>query len=116
MKPQASMTDYLKPTDAQKTCSDGIPAPACWSDDRAEELKILRQLLAVVAGLNNGSGFLESVRECITIAERLRYSDIAGLRLSFIDHLERDCIAERVANKGKLKHEDGCSSGWQYNE
>lgn len=79
--------------------ANGNSSPACWPDDRAEELKLLRRVLTTIAGLNNGSGFLESVRWCIETAERLRYSDISGLRLSFIDHLERDCIAEREANK-----------------
>lgn len=70
----------------------------CWTDDRAEELKLLQQLLATLSGLNNGSNFLESVRWCITTAERFLASDIAGMKLSFIDHLLRDCIAERQAN------------------
>ena len=85
-------------TETNATRAAGSSAPACWPDDRAEELKVLRQLLATVSGLNNGSSFLESVRWCITTAERLRYTDIAALRLSFLDHLERDCIAEREAN------------------
>jgi hypothetical protein len=84
--------------DQDATRASGSSSPACWPDDRAEELKVLRQLLATISGLNHGSGFIESLQLCITIAERLRHTDIAGLRLSFVDHLERDCIAERKAN------------------
>jgi len=88
--------------------------PTCWPDDRAEELKILRRLLATVSGLNAGSGFLESVHRCIELADQLRYTDIA-LRLSFLEHLEQDCIAEREANVpvtrgGTPSAEAGCSA------
>jgi hypothetical protein len=76
----------------------GSCAPDCWTDERAEELKVLRQLLETVSGLNNGSRFIESVQWCIATADRLRHTDMAGLRLSFLDHIERDCITERKAN------------------
>jgi hypothetical protein len=83
--------------DTKKSAGEPSSRAACWPDDRAEELKALRQLLATVSGLNHGSGFLESVRWCITTAERLQTG--RDLHLSFINHLERDCITEREANK-----------------
>ena len=70
----------------------------CWSDERAEELKLLQQLLTKVAGLNHGNKFLESVRWCIETATKLYYNDSEDTELSkpsFFNHLYVDCILER---------------------
>jgi len=74
-----------------------------WPDDRAEELKELRHLLGTIAGLNNGSRFIESVQWCIETAKRLQMR--RDLHPSFIDHLEADCIQERQTAVDLLKKE-----------
>jgi hypothetical protein len=86
-------------TETNTTRAAGSSAQACWPDERAEELKVLQQLLATISGLNHGSGFVESLQWCIAAAKCLQHSDIAGLRSSFIDHLLRDCVAERTAKQ-----------------
>ena len=64
-----------------------------WTDERAEELKVLRYLLAMMSGLNRGSDFLGKVQYCIETAQRLQES--RDLHPSFIRHLEKICVAER---------------------
>jgi len=70
-----------------------------WTDDRAEQLKELRDLLVTMSGLNRGSLFLENVQFCIKTAQRLQESH--DLHLSFVNYLEKICVAEREkAKKG----------------
>jgi hypothetical protein len=64
-----------------------------WTDERAEELNELRNLLAMVSVLNHGNHFLENVQYCIKAAERLQES--RDLHPSFISHLEKICVTER---------------------
>jgi hypothetical protein len=68
-----------------------------WTDDRAEQLQELRNLLAMVSALNHGNHFLENVKFCIKTAECLQESH--DLHPSFISYLEKICVAER--EKGK---------------
>jgi hypothetical protein len=70
-----------------------------WTDERAEELKVLRDLLVTMSGLNRGSLFLEKVQHCIETAQRLQES--RDLHPSFISHLEKICVAEREKEREK---------------
>ena len=68
-----------------------------WTTERAEEVMVLRDLLQRLAGLNNGSQFIEGVQWCISTARTLQRSDIGTLKSSFIDSLTTDCIESRIA-------------------
>jgi hypothetical protein len=70
-----------------------------WTDDRAKELKELRNLLAMVSALNHGNHFLENVQFCIKTADRLQES--RDLLPSFISYLEKICVAEREKEREK---------------
>jgi len=70
-----------------------------WTDDRAEQLQELRDLLAMVSALNHGNHFLENVQWCIKTAQRLQESH--DLHLSFISYLEKICVAEREKERKK---------------
>jgi len=70
-----------------------------WTDERAEQLKELRDLLVTMSGLNRGSLFLENVQFCIKTAQRLQESH--DLHPSFVSYLEKICVAEREKEREK---------------
>lgn len=66
-----------------------------WPKDRREELGNLIDMLVDLAGVNKGSGFIEKVSECISIANALHRSDRNLSKESFTQFL----ISEAVGDK-----------------
>ena len=66
-----------------------------WTDDRANELEMLRQLLIEVQSINRGSHVLERLRKCIDLAETLDRVDLAKRHDSFYGFLRDLCIDDR---------------------
>jgi len=58
-----------------------------WSQDRIDEIAQLQSLLNKVTTINHGSGAIERLQQCISIAERLRETDLRDARPSFTQFL-----------------------------
>jgi hypothetical protein len=71
-----------------------------WTQERAFQLRELSKLLSTLSGINDGSDFLGNMHKCVETAERLRSSDAAVCKNSFIEFLTDLCIDERTG-----KHE-----------
>jgi len=67
--------------------------PIFWTDDNAEKLGLLHNLVSTVSKLNESSSFIESVQECIKISNQLM--EDTGLRPPFLIQLEDQCINEQ---------------------
>lgn len=68
-----------------------------WDDSRLDELDALEKLLRELTVINNGSGCLQRITNCIEIAERLASTDWDLRRPSFISWLNQQAIASRQA-------------------
>lgn len=67
-----------------------------WTDDRTTELTELWDLLNEVSVINKGNCVLERLQKCISLAEKLKTSDIETGRMSFITFLNQQAIKDRV--------------------
>lgn len=70
-----------------------------WTKDRAEELRLLQQLLNDVQTINRGSHVLERLARCIDLAEKLDRHDLENGRPSFMSFLSDLYLDERAKNK-----------------
>lgn len=65
-----------------------------WPKDRRTELLNLQSLLTEVSYIDHGSGVIERLQHCISIAENLTATDLHTGRDSFFQFLVKQCAGE----------------------
>lgn len=58
-----------------------------WTDDRCDELRMLRELLSEARTLNHGSNIIGRIQRCEELAEKLGLTDMNIPKDSFINFL-----------------------------
>lgn len=74
-----------------------------WTDERAQELENLQMLLNEVKAINHGSGAIERIRWCETMAESLSRIELSKPRDSFIQFLVTLACKDRQRAKSPNK-------------
>ena len=66
-----------------------------FTEDRLNELKLLRSLVETTKSLDNGNNFITNVKYAIMLAETLGYLDYTTPRDSFVEFLEKLAIESK---------------------
>jgi thiaminase len=68
-----------------------------WPRDRIHEIEQLQLLLNTVTTINHGSGAIERIQRCISIAERLQETCLKNARPSFTQFLISEAWKQQTA-------------------
>ena len=67
-----------------------------WPLDRREEVEKMRDLIRMIASIDNGSGFIGCLEHCIELADSLQRSRIVHGRVSFVQFISDKATGEQA--------------------
>lgn len=70
-----------------------------WTDERAEQLKLLVELLHEASQINYSSGVIKRLSRLAELADALTTDSITGSKTSFLGFVRQLAIDERMAKK-----------------